>query len=109
MFSLSVENSAFIDPVSLNPNGTFRFNLEENHSGFYRLVITDSSRIDFVYDNENVDIATKRDLTLDNLEVICSESNKIYYEFVKINQDYKTKSELFQLVLSEYPRTDDFY
>jgi peroxiredoxin len=45
----------------------------------------------------------------DHTSIIQSEENKIYYNFIKLNKDYKTKSELFYLILSRYPSGDDYY
>ncbi|MEO8233065.1 MAG: hypothetical protein ABI638_12340, partial [Ignavibacteriota bacterium] len=65
--------------------------------------------MDFIYDGEELEIATNANNILDSLKVIKSEANKIYYEFVKLNKDYKTKSELLQLILARYPKEDDYY
>jgi len=68
-----------------------------------------NTRIDFIYDNEDVDILTDANNIFDSLKVSKSESNKIYYDFVKLNKDYKTKTELLQLILARYPEVDDYY
>ena len=81
----------------------------KNHCGFYRLSFNNNKWIDFIYDNEDVEIETDANNILDSLKVIKSESNKIYYEFVKLNKDYKTKTELLQLILARYPKEDDYY
>ena len=51
----------------------------------------------------------RRAILFDSLKVLKSESNKIYYEFVKLNKAYKTKTELLQLILARYPKDDDYY
>jgi hypothetical protein len=56
-----------------------------------------------------VEIKTDANNILDSLKVIKSESNKIYYEFIKLNKDYKTKSELLSLILARYPGKDDYF
>jgi peroxiredoxin len=108
LFSLSGEKASLIDSIPASSN-TYQFNLSNNRSGFYRLVFNNKKWIDFVYDNEDVEIQTNANNALDSLKVIKSESNKIYYEFIKLNKDYKTKTELLQLIIARYPETDNYY
>lgn len=119
--SLEGEQISFIDTISLSDEGKFEFNLDDvkNHQGFYRLSLNNNNRsrqgqaqtrwIDFIYDKEEVVFETDANNILDSLKVIKSESNKIHYEFIKLNKDYKTKAELLQLILARYPKEDDYY
>ncbi|MGD8306535.1 MAG: TlpA disulfide reductase family protein [Ignavibacteria bacterium] len=109
--SLQGEKISFIDTSFISGEGKFEFNFDDikYHRGFYRLSFNSNKWIDFVYDNENVEIETDATNILDSLKVIISESNGIYYEFVKLNKDYKTKAELLQLIIARYPKDDDYY
>lgn len=110
LVELSGEKIVVIDSVNSN-NGVYVFTLDKvkNHSGFYRLSINNKKWIDFIYDNEDVEIKTDASNITDSLKVIKSESNKIYYDFVKLNKDYKTKTELLQLILTRFSKEDDYY
>ncbi|MBE0570255.1 MAG: TlpA family protein disulfide reductase, partial [Ignavibacteriaceae bacterium] len=88
---------------------SFQFDLDAMHSGFYRLSLINNTRINFIYDNEEIEIETDANHISDSLKVYKSESNKIYYEFVKLNKDSKTKTELLQLIFANYPPSDDYY
>ncbi|MCG6915812.1 TlpA family protein disulfide reductase [bacterium BMS3Abin03] len=109
--SLECEKISFIDTLSLSNKGEFKFNFNEvkSHRGFYRLSLINNKWIDFIYDIEDVNLETDAKNILDSLKVIVSESNRIYYSFVKLNKDYKTKTELLQLVLARYPKEDSYY
>ena len=107
--SLSGEKISFIDTISVNNKNEFEFKLEKNHQGIYRLTFNNKAWLDFIYDNEDIEIETDAYNILDSLKVTKSESNKIYYEFIKLNKDYKTKSELLSLILARYPKEDDYY
>jgi peroxiredoxin len=109
LYSLSGETTSFVDTVLAFSNGTFQFSLAEKHSGFYRLTFNNNTRIDFIYDSEDVEIITDANNILDSLKVSKSELNKIYYEFVRLNKNYKTKIELLSLILARYPEKDDYY
>lgn len=106
---LSGEKISLIDSISSNSKSKIQFNLSDRHLGTYRLTFNKNKWLDFIYDNEPIEIETDANNTFDSLKVIKSESNKIYYEFAKFNKDYKTKSELIQLILARYPKEDDYY
>jgi peroxiredoxin len=110
IYSLSGEKLAFIDSVISKSTGHFSFNLPGKfHQGFYRLMFDKNKWIDFVNDGEDITITTDANNILDSLKVIKSESNRLYYSFIKLNKQYKSKSELLQLVLARYPKDDDYY
>jgi peroxiredoxin len=109
LYSLSGEIQTFVDSLSIVSKGIFKFNLNQQHSGFYRLSFDNNKRVDFIYDNEDIEIESDANNILDSLKIIKSESNKIYYDFIKLNKNYKTKTELLQLVLARYPETDSYY
>lgn len=111
LFSLQGEKTFLIDSINSSPydSFTYKFAPTINHSGFYRLTFDKNKSLDFVYNNEEVEIETDADNISENLKVLKSESNKIYYEFIKLNKVYKTKTELLQLILARYPKDDDYY
>ena len=109
LFSLSGENISFIDSIPEFNNNTFQFKLNNNHPGFYRLTFNNKKWVDFIYDNENVKIETDVDNISNDIKISESESNKIYYDFIKLNKDYKTKTELLQLILARYPKDDNYF
>ena len=104
------EKIVAIDSVN-SGDGVYKFSLDTDkyHTGFYRLTINKNKWLDFIYDNKDLEIQTDAKNILDSLRVIKSGSNKIYYEFVNLNKDYKTKTELLQLILARYPKEDEYY
>jgi len=109
LFFLSGENLIAIDTITSMNDNEFHFRLDNNHSGVYRLTFNNKSWIDFIYDGEEIYLKTDSNNIVDSLKVIKSESNKIYYEFIKLNKDNKTKTEILQLILARYPREDGYY
>ena len=107
--SLSGEKISFIDSIKVVDKDEFEFNVENKPPGIYLLTFNNKIWLDFIYDNEDVGIKTDANNILDSLNVIKSEYNKVYYEFIKHNKDYKTKSELLQLILARYPKEDDYF
>jgi peroxiredoxin len=117
---LSGEKIVGIDSVN-SSIGVYQFFFDESnhHAGFYRLSFGYNNQslqsraqtgwIDFIYDREEVYLRTDANNILDSLKVIKSKYNEIYYEFIKHTKDYKTKSELLQLILARYPKGDSYY
>ena len=66
LFLLSGEKTAFIDSIKSNANDEFRFTLINKHSGTYRLTFNQKTWLDFVYDNEDVEIETDANNILDS-------------------------------------------
>jgi peroxiredoxin len=109
--SLSGEKVMPLDTIKSNGEGIFQFNLNtaKDHTGIYRLTFDKNKWLDFVNDGEDVSITTDANNILDSLKVIKSESNQLYYAFLKLNKQYKSKSDLLQLILARYPKDDDYY
>ena len=97
-----------IDTVFAQKNN-FIFSLEGKHSGLYQLRLDKRHFLNFVNDNEVVEINTDFNNLLDSMKINKSESNKLYYSFLKLNKVYKIKSELLNLILQRYPKNDDYY
>lgn len=109
LFSLKGEKVSFIDSISIEQNGTFIYNTENLSTGFYQFRVNGKSPITFIYSGEDVELKANAENLSRTIEVVKSECNRIYYDFVKRNRDYKTKTELLQLILARYPKDDDYY
>jgi peroxiredoxin len=111
LFALSGEKTSQIDSITSSGNGRFQFSLNRNdiHPGFYRLSFDKNEWIDFINDGEDLTLTTDANNISDSLKVDASESNSLYYSFIKLKKQYKTKTELLQLVLARYPKDDEYY
>ncbi|MBU1680254.1 MAG: redoxin domain-containing protein [Bacteroidetes bacterium] len=110
LYSLEGEKSFIIDTVYKGAKEIFQIPVSHKLStGFYRLSLNNDKRVDFIYDNEEVILETDANNIFDRLKVIESKSNKLFYSFLKLNKQYKTKSEVLQLVLARYPNNDEYY
>lgn len=108
--ALSGEKAAFLDSIAAGSPGSFSFTLgPERAHGIYRLSVERGKWIDFVHDGEEVQLRSDIAALAESLTVIRSESNRLYYAFRRLNQRFKTKSEILQLVLARYPREDPFH
>ena len=110
-YSLNGEKTTKIDSVTLNEDGKifYQSDPQKFHTGFYRLTFDTNKLLDFIYDGKDVELNTDANNVLDSMKVIKSESNKIFYSFIRLNKTYKTKTELLQLIIVRYPKDDDYY
>ena len=99
------------DTLKSSGEGMFQFDMSgrKYQAGFYRLSFDKNKSIDFVNAGEDVTITTNANNVLDSMKVAKSESNQLYYSFIKLNKQYKSKSDLLQLILARYPKDDDYY
>jgi thiol-disulfide isomerase/thioredoxin len=105
------EDIVLID--SLFPIGktNFHYSFAKNasHLGLYRLSLADSSWIDFIIDWKDVTLNTDADNIIDSMTAINSESNKIYYDFLRLTKEYNSKTEKLRSILSKYSKDDNDY
>ncbi len=110
-YSVSGEKTALIDSSSSVNPGQFSYDLTGNSikTGMYRLVFDGNKRLDFIFDQKDVNLSTGINDMIGNMQVNESESNRLFFDFIKLNKAYKSKSELLQLIVSRYPKDDKFY
>ena len=109
--SLQGEKVATVGSLTANEKNIFRYSFKNKkfHHGFYRIAFANNRNLDFLYDGNDVQLETNASAILDSMKIISSESNRLYYSFVKLNKAYKTKTDLLQLLLIRYPKEDSFY
>jgi peroxiredoxin len=104
--SLQGEVLTRIDSVMSDGQGkyVYQFN-KQNTNGMYRISFSRNKGIDFILDGEDVEIKYEDD----SVQVVQSKSNRLFHSFRKLNQQFKLKSEILQLVLSRYPNDEAYY
>lgn len=106
--NLAGEKTSLVDSASLN-NGNFSFEGKNLSNGIYRLSFDKNKWLDFIIEGKDVSLSTNANSVLDSLQIIKSESNKLFYSFLKLNKTYKTKTELLQVIIARYPKDDRYY
>jgi thiol-disulfide isomerase/thioredoxin len=108
LLKINGEKASLIDSVEAI-NSKYVLNLPKSNYGLYRITFKNNNRIDFINDGKDIKISTNAKYVLDSLKVTQSESNQLFYSFLKLNKAYKTKTELLQFVLSRFPKDDEYY
>ena len=108
LFQLEGEKASKIDSA-FSQIGEFQFSLEGKHNGFYRLQFDNKHNLNFINDGKDVEIKSNFHSLYESLKVVKSNSNKLYYSFIELNKSYKTKNDLLNIILSHYPKEDNYY
>jgi len=105
------ETAYKIDTLAAEKQGKyfFMFAPQKNHRGFYRLTYGKNKQIDFIYDNDEIDITAGSPESNEEITVNKPGSNEIYRRFLKLSKNFKIKSDLLLFLLKMYPKEDDFY
>lgn len=110
LYSISGERKVLIDSIEVIACKIIFNGSEKNLiNGLYRIGIDKSNYINFIYDNKDIQIETRYEHINDSLEVLNSESNKLFYEFFTLTKKYKIKNELLQVIITRYPDKDEYY
>lgn len=79
-------------------NSTFEFVMNDTlHKGMYRLLFNKNQYLNFIFNYEDVEIKTNRELALKQTEILQSKENKVFYEYLK--NDYKLTNSLNEVIL----------
>src|ERR1035437_7697360 len=102
-------NVNFIDSLFSTKN-KFQYTFAKNagHPGLYRLYISNNRWIDFIIDNEDVILNTDANNIIDSMNVTSSENNKLYYDYINLNIQYKIKTAQLLAILDKYSKDDKY-
>ena len=104
------DKNSILDTAITDMDGNLSFVFPDDRpSGMYRLFISKNNFADFIFDQEDIELHTGFDAPMDSMEVVKSWSNKVYYDFLRAEQDFNIKLELLGPVVSYFPKKDDFY
>jgi thiol-disulfide isomerase/thioredoxin len=104
------EQTNIIDTAIPDNKGNILFKLKSEYNpGMYRVFLDKERFFDIIYNLENIEIKTDYNDIYQQLMVIYSKENEIYYDFLKKANAYRRKFDLLAPVVDYFPRTDSFY
>lgn len=105
-----LDKTNILDTAIINDNDEFVFFLnKKNHVGKYTILIDENVFADVIYNYQNVVLSTLYEFPMDSLKVVSSEENRIFYEYLRFDQQTKLKLELLAPLIYHYPKTEKFY
>ncbi len=104
------DKNSIIDTAETDIDGRLTFVFPDDRpAGMYRMFLTKNNFADFIFDKEDIELSTEFSSPMESMEVISSWSNKVYYDFLRNDQQYNIKLELLSPVVSYFPKNDNFY
>jgi peroxiredoxin len=99
-----------IDSTRLNENGSFKFMLApELTSGSYQLFTESGISVDLILNEENIRFMAMYDGYDQQVQVVESIENMIYYSFINLKERNLYKLDILSNVIDYYPKEDEFY
>lgn len=99
-----------IDSTRLDETGSFSLSVPlETQIGQYQVFTESGLSFDIIYNKENIQLIALYDGYDHQIQVIESEENKLYYQFVNLKKYNLLKLDILSTVIDYYPREDPFY
>lgn len=110
ILSVYGDDNNLVDSVKAERDGTISYTVKQKTKpGLYRLYFDKDNNLDFIFNNENITLTSVYGFLEDSLKIIESEENKIYYEFLRKEDEFQKKLELLMPVVNYFPKNDKFY
>jgi len=104
------ENQKIVDTAVSSANGSFEFQLDNDFPmGMYVIVGGAKKMIEILYNRENIRFITSGMGAEDNVQVIESVENLIWYDYLYLKGLNQYKLEVIETILLNYPPDDDYF
>ena len=110
LMKMVAENRAIIDTASTDLTGSFIFELPNIFPiGQYAIVSGPNQLIELLYNNEDIRFVSTGANSNDQVQIVESVENKIYYDYLYTKGMTLYKTDLLGPLLQNYPVNDPFY
>lgn len=99
-----------IDSTHLDESGSFKFTIPTDIiPGSYQLFTASGISLDLIVNNEDIRLIAMHDGYNQQVQIIESVENMIYYDFINLMECNLVKLDVLSNVVDYYPKEDDFY
>lgn len=110
LLQITGDNRKIVDTVQSDITGSFIFELEQDFPvGQYAVLAGPGQMIELLFNNENIQFVTTGSSANDQVQIIESVENLIYYDYLNIKGMNLYKLDLLYPVVEYYPKDDEFY
>ncbi len=110
LLQLMGEKRTVVDTAQTDITGAFVFNMpKEREAGMYMIINEPGKAIELIYNNEDIQFVTSGFGSSDDIQVVSSIENLIYYDYLNVKGINLYKLDVLKSLLSNYPPDDDFY
>ena len=96
--------------------GGITFDMTGQKTGMYRIILKEAQSrreqdkaFNLIYNREAIQLETDYHTPLENMQVLQSEENRMYYSFMDYHQTFERKMSLLNPMVEQYPKSDPFY
>ncbi len=117
----TIQGDQFAITDTLEENNNFLFKIPHDYKrGNYRLILGQTSiaevlneppqKLDFIYNDENIEIQTDFNMPMDSADVIISKENQIWFDFIKKEKRYQNQIQELVIQINHFQHhADDAY
>lgn len=110
LLRIAGDNRKIVDTATTDQTGSFEFLPDKNFPvGQYAVVSGPTQMIELIFNDENIRFVTTGSSDRDQVQIIESVENMIYYDYLSLKGETLYKLDLLDPVLQYYPKTDTFY
>lgn len=110
LMRILAENRKIIDTAQTDQTGLFVFELKNDSPiGLYAIISGPNQLIELLFNNENIRIVTTGNSPEDQVQIVESIENLIYYDYLYAKGMTLYKTDLLQPLIQKYPEDDPFY
>ena len=111
LMRVSGENRTMVDTTYTDDTGAFSFSLDKavDPIGMYIAINGPEKAVELIYNREDITFTTTGFSSQDDIQIISSIENLIYYDYLFLKGLNLYKMDLLQPLVKNYPREDPFY
>ncbi len=111
LMRVSGENRSLVDTTHTDQTGAFTFELvpTDNPIGMYITIYGPGKAVELIYNNEDITFTTTGFSGQDDIQIISSVENLIYFDYLFLKGQNLYKMDLLLPLVKEYPNEDPFY
>ncbi|PLX14850.1 MAG: hypothetical protein C0598_00480 [Marinilabiliales bacterium] len=104
------QSKSTLDTAFCNNEGSFTFNLNQDLPvGMYTINTGTNQNIELIYNNENIRFVSSGNSAEDNVQIVESIENLIWYDYLYTKGFNQYKMEVIEQLLMSYPPGDKYY
>ncbi|MBI9036267.1 MAG: redoxin domain-containing protein [Bacteroidales bacterium] len=104
-----LDKAITVDSTQTDQNGGFHFEMKDQTAGQYRILLTNSQAIEFIFDHQDIEFTTDAQDPNENLQIVKSEIFRDYNNYLNQRDQASVKLEMLTPMLEYFPKEDTFY
>lgn len=110
LLKVNGQSQKMVDTAMCDANGSFKFTLDADAPiGMYSINTGSDQKIELLFNNENIRFVSSGNTAQDNVQIVESVENLIWYDYLYTKGFNQYKMEVIEQLLMNYPPDDEYY